>query len=149
MFGLLRNTQHEVDDEVQEEFIERVNGAADAFLMVVDEPPTLDYSIASITALDSVLEEVHGGRLSLDPMETVGAAAYIYEVARRHYGGLYEVCDDDDPVVLVTGEPEYAVCLCAISKVERRVRNGASERLPEFFLHYLRAVSERCSATIK
>jgi len=148
MFGFLRNTQ-QVDEEVQDEFIERVNSAAQAFLAAVPDTPALDYSIESVTALDAVLEEAHQGRLTLTPMQAVGAAAYLYEVGRRHYGGLYEVCDDEDPVVLVTGEPEFDVCLCAISKVERRVRNGAADALPEFFQHYVRAVAARSSDTIR
>jgi len=148
MFGFLKHTQ-EVDEEVQDEFIQRVNGAAEAFLAAVSATPVLDYSIESVTALDAVLEDAHQGRLALTPMQTVGAAAYLYEVARRHYGGLYEVCDDEDPVVLVTGEPDFEVCLCAISKVERRVRNGAADTLPEFFQHYVRAVAARRSDTIR
>ncbi|MBO1113984.1 hypothetical protein [Bordetella petrii] len=148
MFGFLRNTQ-QVDEEVQDEFIERVNSAAEAFLAAVPDTPALDYSIESVTALDAVLEEAYQGRLTLTPMQTVGAAAYLYEVGRRHYGGLYEVCDDEDPVVLVTGEPDFDVCLCAISKVERRVRNGAADTLPEFFQHYVRAVTARSSDTIR
>ncbi|MCD0501447.1 hypothetical protein [Bordetella petrii] len=148
MFGFLKKT-HEVDEEVQDEFIERVSGAAQDFLAAVPDSAPLDYSVESVTALDAVLEDAHLGRLALTPMQTVGAAAYLYEVARRRYGGLYEVCDDEDPVVLVTGEPEFDVCLCAISKVERRVRQGSTEKLPEFFQHYVRAVTSRASDVIR
>lgn len=148
MFGFLKHTQ-QVDEEAQDEFIERVNGAAAAFLAAVPNTSALDYSIESIATLDVVLEEAYRGRLALTPMQTVGAAAYLYEVGRRHYGGLYEVCDDEDPVVLVTGEPDFEVCLCAISKVERRLRNGAADTLPEFFQHYVRAVTARTSDTIR
>ena len=63
----------------------------------------LDYTPGSIHALDAALEAAHVGALALTPMQTVGAAAYLYEVRREH-GGLYEVCDDEDPVVLVCGE---------------------------------------------
>jgi len=148
MLGFLKKTQ-EVDEEVQDEFIERVNGAAQAFLAAVPDTSSFDYSVASVTALDGVLEQAHQGALALTPIQSVGAAAYLYEVARRHYGGLYEVCDDDDPVVLVTGEPDFDVCLCAISKVERRIRGGTAESLPEFFQHYVRAVMDRASITIR
>ncbi|MBO9356818.1 hypothetical protein GG851_22735 [Bordetella petrii] len=149
MFGFLKHTQQEVDEEVQDEFVERVNSAAAEFLAAVPDNPALDYSVESVAALDAVLDEAHKGRLTLTPMQAVGAAAYLYEIGRRRYGGLYEVCDDDDPVVLVTGEPEFEVCLCAISKVERRLRNGVADALPEFFQHYVRAVSARSSDTIR
>ena len=147
MFGFLKNPQH-VDEDAQDEFVERVNAAAEDFLTAVSDQSALDYSLQSIEALDAVLGDAHHGRLTLTPMQTVGAAAYLYEVARRHFGGLYEVCDDEDPVVLVTGEPEFDVCLCAISKVERRIRDGHTEALPAFFQRYVSAVNTRASVTI-
>ena len=75
----------------------------------------LDYTPGSIHALDAALGAAHVGALALTPMQTVGAAAYLY-VARREHGGLYEVCDDEDPVVLVCGESGAQVCLAAIAR---------------------------------
>src|SRR5690606_16936815 len=147
MFGF-RNHSPQVDDNVQDEFIERVHAAAEDFLTAVPDPMTLDYTPRSVDVLDQVLDEVHQGRLALTPMQTVGAAAYLYEVARRHYGGWYEVCDDDDPVVLVNGDRESEVCLCAIAKVERRISHGEAEALPAFFQRYVRAVNARVAETI-
>ena len=72
-------------------------------------------------------------------MQTVGAAAYLYEVAREH-GGLYEVCDDEDPVVLVCGESGAQVCLAAIAKVERRIRYGQAEAIPPYFERFIAAL---------
>lgn len=147
MFGFLKNTQP-VEQDVQGEFIERVNAAAEDFLAVVPNRQVLDYSPSSVVALDAVLGQVREGRVTLDAMQVVGAAAYLYEVARRRYGGQYEVCDDDDPVVLVTGEPEFSVCLCAIKQVEQRLSLGAADALPTFFQRYVDAVSARKSSTI-
>ncbi len=147
MFGFLK-TPLPVDEDVQDEFIERVQAAAEDFLTVVPERSALDYSPESVIGLESVLDEAYRGRLTLSPMQTVGAAAYLYEVARRHYGGLYEVCDDDDPVVLVTSEAGFEVCLCAISKVERRLQHGEAEALTTFFQRFVSAVNARESVTI-
>lgn len=147
MFGFLKNTQ-QVDADVQDEFIERVQAAAEDFLAAVPSRSALDYSLESVTVLEAVLGEVYQGKLTLTPMQTVGAAAYVYETARRHYGGVYEVCDDDDPVVLVTGASEFEVCLCAISKVERRLRHGEAEALTTFFQRYVGAINGRESVTI-
>lgn len=147
MFGFLSHSQ-QVDDKVQDEFIERVHAAAEDFLTAVSGRSTLDYTPRSVDALDRVLDEVHHARLTLTPMQRVGAAAYLYEVARRHYGGRYEVCDDDDPVVLVTGDRGVEVCLCAIDKVERRMRRGAAEALPAFFQRYVRAVTARTAEIV-
>lgn len=147
MFGFLKNTQ-QVEQDVQDEFVERVQSAAESFRAALPHRHGLDYSLDSVALLDAALDQAHAGNLALDAMQRVGAAAYLYEVARRHFGGLYEVCDDDDPVVLVTGEPAFAVCLCAINKVERRLRHGSAEALPEFFERYVHAVRARKSSTI-
>src|SRR5690606_26379443 len=75
MFGVRKSTQQEVALEVQDEFIERVQNAAEDFRTAVPTPAALDYSMPSVAALDAVLQEAHSGRLALTPMQTVGAAA--------------------------------------------------------------------------
>ena len=103
--------------------------AAQDFVQAAGPGAGLDYTPGSLHALDAALEAAHVGALALTPMQTVGAA-YLYEVARREHGGLYEVCDDEDPVVLVCGESGAQVCLAAIAKVERRIRYGQAEAIP-------------------
>ena len=82
-------------------------------------------------------------------MQTVGAAAYLYEIGRRAHGGLYEVCDDEDPVVLVCGDPGFEVCFGAIAKVERRIRYGASEAIPAYFELFTTALQTGEAQTIR
>jgi hypothetical protein len=82
-------------------------------------------------------------------MQTVGAAAYLYEVGRRAHGGLYEVCDDEDPVVLVCGQPGTEVCFGAIAKVERRIRYGAAEAIPPYFEQFMAALQAGEARTIR
>jgi len=150
MFGFLKINQEATRDEVQAEFVERVTDAAEDFVRAAGSTgAALDYSLASVSALDEALEAAHLGTLALTPMQTVGAAAYLYEVARRAYGGLYEVCDDEDPVVLVCGEPEAEVCFCAIAKVERRIRYGASEAIPPYIELFRAAMEEGQAQTIR
>ena len=104
MFGFLKTNHEARRDEVQAEFVARVAAAAQEFVQAAGPDGVgLDYTPGSIHALDAALEAAHVGALALTPMQTVGAAAYLYEVRREH-GGLYEVCDDEDPVVLVCGE---------------------------------------------
>ncbi|MBP6706456.1 MAG: hypothetical protein KA134_04110, partial [Achromobacter sp.] len=95
------------------------------------------------------LEAAHVGALALTPMQTVGAAAYLYEVARREHGGLYEVCDDEDPVVLVCGESGAQVCLAAIAKVERRIRYGQAEAIPPYFERFIAALQAGETLTLR
>ncbi len=150
MFGFLKTNQDAKRDEVQEEFVARVAGAAQDFVQAAG--PTgavLDYTPSSVHALDEALEAAHVGTLPLTPMQTVGAAAYLYEVGRRAHGGLYEVCDDEDPVVLVCGDPGTEVCFGAIAKVERRIRYGPAEAIPPYFEQFLTALQAGEARTIR
>ena len=161
MFDFLTQRTEQADPDVQAEFVTNVSQAAQRFTdaaqgRLVDAqgrtaPYTagLDYSVSSMTIVDTLLDEVAAGTLVLDPMQTLGVSAYLYEVARRHYGGLYEVCDDDDPVVLVTGEPDFDVCLCAISFITQRLASGTDEPSPSFMARYVDAVRAKASTTIR
>lgn len=141
MFGFLKTNHEARRDEVQAEFVARVAAAAQEFVQAAGpDGAGLDYTPGSIHALDAALEAAHVGALALTPMQTVGAAAYLYEVARREHGGLYEVCDDEDPVVLVCGESGAQVCLAAIAKVERRIRYGQAEAIPPYFERFIAAL---------
>ena len=146
MFGFLKINQDAKRDEVQQEFVARVAHAAQDFVQAAGpDGAGLDYSLSSVHAL----EAAHLGTLPLTPMQTVGAAAYLYEVARRAHGGLYEVCDDEDPVVLVCGSPETEVCFGAIAKVERRIRYGAAEAIPPYFDRFLAALDAGAATTVR
>lgn len=150
MFGFLKINQDAKRDEVQQEFVARVAHAAQDFVQAAGpDGAGLDYSLSSVHALEAALEAAHLGTLPLTPMQSVGAAAYLYEVARRAHGGLYEVCDDEDPVVLVCGSPETEVCFGAIAKVERRIRYGAAEAIPPYFDRFLAALDAGAATTIR
>jgi hypothetical protein len=150
MFGFLKINQDAKRDEVQEEFVARVADAAQDFVQAASSTgAVLDYSLSSVHALDDALEAAHVGTLPLTPMQTVGAAAYLYEIGRRAHGGLYEVCDDEDPVVLVCGDPGSEVCFGAIAKVERRIRYGAAEAIPAYFELFTAALQKGEAHTIR
>ena len=84
MFGFLKTNHEARRDEVQAEFVARVAAAAQEFVQAAGPDGVgLDYTPGSIHALDAALEAAHVGALALTPMQTVGAAAYLYEVARR------------------------------------------------------------------
>ncbi|AHV94020.1 hypothetical protein [Bordetella holmesii] len=149
MFGFFKKQAPEPNPEVQAEFGERVNAAAADFLAALPDASRFDYLPASVALLDSVAAQVRAGEFSLTPMQRVGMAAYLYEVARRSHGGQYEVCDNDDLVVLVTGQPDFDVCLCGISRVERTLSGKEDEPLLAFYRRYEAAVSAAAPATLR
>ncbi|BDC29457.1 Uncharacterised protein [Bordetella parapertussis] len=56
MFGFRRKDTQQYDQEAQDAFVERVAAAARDFVAAVPAGAGLDYSPASIAALDAVLE---------------------------------------------------------------------------------------------
>jgi len=143
MFGFRKKTKaRRADPRVQEQFVQRVAAAAAEFLHSLGpaERAALDYTPGTLERLDAAVARAREGALILTPLQRVGMAAYLYEVARRLHGGQYEVCDDDDPVVLVAGDAA-GTCLCAISHVERRLAGAEPEPLVALYARYAAAVA--------
>ena len=70
----------------------------------------LDWSVASIEAVDEMLEEASAYVGELDEDVVAGlvqqVGCYVLEVARRAYGGTYYWHPEGEQPVLVVGEPE-------------------------------------------
>lgn len=92
----------------------------------------LDFSPASIAALDSLAGEFH--RRGEPLPEPVGAlsAWYLAEVVRKEFGGEYFGTDEAPGAVLVVGGPETGVAVHAYEKVFSRARNGEEDDLRFF-----------------
>ena len=97
----------------------------------------LDYSPASLAAVDDILAEVSGYVSELDEAVVTGLVqqlgCYVLEVARRAYGGTYYWHEEGEQPVLVVGEPEAHVALMAWSKVTGRVTGDEGDAIPFFF----------------
>lgn len=70
------------------------------------------------------------------------AGSYIFEVARRNYGGQYFWVQDRDQPVLVTGKAEYSISIFAFVKVKGRIQNGKEDEIPYYFDGYIEAVNK-------
>lgn len=96
----------------------------------------LDYSEASLSALEELLAEA-GGHGSELPPQTVHAliqiaGSYILEVAFRAHGGAFYWHDGRDQPVLVVGEPTYRVAIMTFDKVRGRISGDEADNI-EFF----------------
>jgi hypothetical protein len=116
-----------------------VAAQADRFVQVVEGPGaslpagTLDFGRASLDDVDAALHDFHVQGAEL-PDELHGlAAAYLFEVARREFGGRYLRGDTENPLVLVVGEPDAAVGILGFAKVRGRVVNGPEDNLGFFY----------------
>ena len=108
----------------------------------------LDYSEPSLALVDQVIDDFYRLGVPL-PDDIHGlASAYVFEVARRRFGGRYLQGDAENPVVLVIGESDAEVGVCVMSKVRGRALNGPEDNIPFFFAGIAPLVSAGRRATL-
>ena len=74
--------------------------------------------------------------------------AYVFEVARRNFGGKYFWYDPTNQPILVTGLPDFEVSILAVEKVKGRLMNGKEDNIPFYFAGYVEKVKNKQSAMI-
>lgn len=96
-----------------------------------------DYSEASLAVVEELLGEASDFFENMSParqdqiVRQVGA--YVFEVARRNFGGRYFWYDARKQPILVTGLPHFEISLLAFDKVRGRLVNGPEDSIPFFF----------------
>lgn len=93
----------------------------------------LDFSRESLQLVDQILQDFYVRKVSLPEDLYFLASAYVFECAKRKFGGRYLRGDEDDPFVLVIGEPDCQIGFCAMHKVKGRAKNGPEDSLVFFF----------------
>ena len=97
----------------------------------------LDYSIASLAAVDEILVEVSGYVTDLDEAVVTGLVqqlgCYVLEVGRQAFGGEYFWHDEGEQPILVVGGPAAHVALMTWSKVVGRLTGDAGDDIVFFF----------------
>ena len=129
-------------DETQQGFIQDMTNNAERIVSAYNEMlgGTLDYSVKSLTVLDELLEQFHQNKDDVDDemkSDLIGqAGGYIFEVARRNYGGRYFWFDQLNEPILVTGQPIFEISITAFDKVRMRIENGKEDNIPFYFKGY-------------
>ncbi len=97
----------------------------------------LDWSVASLAAVDEMLEEVSGYVADLDEAVVTGlvqqVGSYVLEVGRRAFGGEYFWHEEGEQPILVVGEPESHIALMTWSKVVGRLTGDVGDDIVYFF----------------
>lgn len=118
----------------------------------VDRFKGLDFSVKSLTIVDNILEEASDfyGEMSDEQKQnlisTVGS--YVFEVARRNFGGKYFWYDQLNQPILVTGQPDFEASILVFEKVKGRLENGAEDNIPFYFAGYVEKVKSKQSGMI-
>lgn len=103
-----------------------------------------DYSVESLKAVDVILEELGDYVFEEDTLHSASSMAgcYIFEVARRNYGGEYYWVKEKGQPLLITGKPDYSVSIYAFEKARGRIENGEEDSIQFYFDGYIEAVEK-------
>ncbi len=100
----------------------------------------LDFSVQSLQTVDDILEEASDFYEDMNQeqkdwiVNSVGS--YIFEVARRNYGGKYYWFDQRNQPIFVMGQPRFEISIVVFDKVQGRIENGKEDNIPFFFKGY-------------
>lgn len=108
----------------------------------------LDYSKDSLELVDSILQDFYKQKAELPEDLHFMLSAYVFECARVAFGGRYLRGDEDNPFVLVIGEPECQIGFCVMEKVHKRVKNGPEDSIPFFYQGIPELLDNKASATL-
>ena len=112
----------------------------------------LDFSVKSLETVEKLLDEASDfyGDMSKSQRQSLisGAGAYIFETARRNFGGTYFWSDKLQQPILVTGQPDFEVSILALEKVKGRLENGSGDNIPFYFAGYAERVKNRQSGMV-
>ncbi|MCE3259898.1 MAG: hypothetical protein K0S12_1539 [Bacteroidetes bacterium] len=104
----------------------------------------LDYSVESLKVVDAILDEAAGFQNNMEEAQVRGViqrtGSYIFEVARKNYGGKYYWYEKMEQPILVTGQPQFEISLLAFEKVKGRLEKGSEDNIPFFFEGYAERV---------
>jgi hypothetical protein len=111
------------------DLMEDIISTAESFAKNFTDKGNFDFSRESLRDVNSILEEI--GDFVFDDEALYNyytmVGSYIFEVARRNYGGKYYWLEEEQQPILVAGEPDYSVSIKAWDKAKKYIENGADE----------------------
>ena len=100
----------------------------------------LDYSFESLAEVDEMLDGLGKRREEFreegffDLYSMTGC--YVFEVARRNFGGEYFWIEEEQQPILVAGQPDFSVSIRAWEKVKERMVNGPADNIAFYIAGY-------------
>lgn len=121
-----------------------VINTAESFTRNFSNKGNFDYSLESLMKVDDLLDELSKFELDENNLYSVSSmvGSYIFEVARRNYGGEYYWIQESEQPILVTGKTDFDVSIYAFQKVKYRLINGEEDNIIFYFKGYIEAVEK-------
>lgn len=148
LFNFNKKKDKELDDTTK-----GIIKSADFFVTSSsDRFPGLDYTVESLKIVDDALEEASDFYDEMDEKQRQNVinpiGSYVFEVARKNFGGKYFWYDKLNQPILVTGQPDFEVSILAFEKVKGRLENGTEDNIPFYFAGYVERVQNKQSGMI-
>lgn len=126
------------------QLMDDIIGTAKSFTENFSDRGNFDYSIKSMETVDDLLDEMSDYALDEDTIYNMYTmiGSYVFEAARRNYGGEYYWMQDEQQPILVVGEPDFSVAIKAWEKVRGRLENGEEDSIP-FYMEGLKEHIEK------
>lgn len=123
---------------------EDIKETANSFTENFRDRENFDYSIESLKGVDELLDEMSDFALDEDDIYNICTmvGSYIFETARKNFGGNYYWIQEKEQPILVVGEPDFSVAIMAWDKVKGRLENGTEDNIP-FYMAGLREHIEK------
>jgi hypothetical protein len=106
----------------------------------------LDFSVASLGAVDEMLVEASAYVAELDEAVVTGLVqqlgCYVLEVGRRAFGGEYFWHEEGEQPILVVGEPAAHVALMTWSRIVGRLTGDEGDDIVFFFDGFARKAGQ-------
>ncbi|AYB35004.1 hypothetical protein [Chryseolinea soli] len=133
--------QKETLDEFAQQMSDAAEACADHFK---GRYGVLDFSERSLQIVDTILEDASDFYPEMEEAQqqwiVSSVGSYIFEVARRNFGGKYFWFDQRAQPILVTGQPRFEISIVVFDKVAGRLTNGKEDNIPYFFEGYAERV---------
>lgn len=119
-------------------------GTANSFIENFSDKGNFDFSFNSLADVDDLLDEMSDYALDEDTIYNIYTmvGSYVFETARRNYGGKYYWMQEEEQPILVVGEPDFSVSIKAWDKVRGRLEKGAEDNIP-FYIKGLKEHIEK------
>ncbi len=120
------------------QLMDDIVSTARSFVENFSDRGKFDYSFESLDAVDSLLDDASD---VVDDEEIIFnirtmAGSYVFETARRNYGGEYYWIPNEQQPILVAGEPDFSVSVKAWEKVGDYLKNGKEDSLSFYIAGY-------------
>lgn len=111
---------------------------AENFAINFSDRGTFDYSIESLTLVDKLLDEISDFEWNEDELFKFSSmfGCYVFETARKNYGGEYLWIKEELQPVLIAGLPDFSVSIKAWEKVQGRILNGDEDDICFYIAGY-------------